>query len=348
MQREMTPWVVTARDFFDGCDRVRALFAELIAADEPERIAIVPAVSYGLATVARNTRLERGQNVVTVQGQFPSNVHVWHRLCAEAGAELRSLGAPAEGPGRAAAWSEAIADAIDPATAIVAMGTVLWSDGTRFDLDSIGCRAREMGAALVVDGTQSLGADPFDVKRVQPDALVCAGYKWLTGPYSVGVAYYGPRYDGGTPLEETWAGRLGSDDFAGLVAPSEDYRPGAVRYDMGEAAGFTLVPMLVAALEQIREWGVTRIRSYVVELARAALEDPRLDDLGVIADPAAASHVFGMRLPGHVDPRRAQAMLRDADVHVSLRGPVIRVSPHVYNDREDVDALLAGLAAVVG
>ena len=344
MQREATPWTVAARDFFEGCDRVRALFASLIGLDRPERIAIVPAVSYGIATVARNTTLERGQNVVTAHEQFPSNLHVWRRLCAEAGAELRSVRAPAEGPGRAASWSEAIVDAVDADTALVAVGTVHWADGTRFDLDQVGCRAREVGAALVVDGTQSVGADPFDVKRIQPDALVCAGYKWLTGPYSVGVAYYGPRYDGGTPLEETWGGRLGSDDFAGLVEAGEGYRPGAARYDVGEAAAFTLVPMLIAALEQLQEWGVERVRAYVTELARLALEDSRLEARGVKADPATASHIFGLRLPVHVDPRRVQALLREARVHVSVRGRVIRVAPHVYNDEADIDTLVAGLA----
>ena len=345
MQREAAPWTVAPRDFFEGCDRVRVLFARLIGLDEPERVAIVPAVSYGLATVARNTKLGRGQNVVTVAEQFPSNVHVWQRLCAEAGAELRSVRAPVAGPARTAVWSEAIAEAVDADTALVAIGTVHWADGARFDIDAIGARAREVGAALVLDGTQSVGADPFDVKRVLPDALVCAGYKWLTGPYSTGVAYYGPRYDGGTPLEETWGARSGSDDFAGLVAPSAEYRPGAVRYDVGESAGFTLIPMLVAGLEQLQEWGVERVRAHAVGLARSALSDARLHGLGVGADPGDASHIFGLRLPDHVDPRRAQARLQAAGVHVSVRGRVMRVSPHVYNDGEDVDALLAGLVA---
>lgn len=345
MGREATPWVVQARDFFEGCDRVRALFARLVGLDEAERVAVVPAASYGLATVARNTRLAPGQNVVTVHEQFPSNVHAWRRLCAEAGAELRSVAAPTEGAGRAPAWTEAVLAAIDAGTALVAVGTVHWADGTPFDVVAIGARAREVGAAYVVDGTQSIGADPFDVAEVRPDALVCAGYKWLMGPYSVGVAYYGSRYDGGVPLEETWTGRLGSDDFAGLVVPSEEYRPGAARYDMGESAGFTLVPMLVAALEQLQEWGVSRVRAYVVDLARRLLVDDRLRAAGIRADPGDAAHIFGLRLPTTVDPLSVQARLAAANVHVSVRGRVIRVSPHIYNDDADVEALLAGLAA---
>jgi len=345
MQREATPWVLGARDFFDGCDRVRALFARLVGLHEAERVAVVPATSYGLATVARNTELAAGQNVVTVHEQFPSNVHAWRRLCSQSGAELRSVVAPSQGPGRAEAWNEAVLSAIDTGTALVAVGTVHWSDGTRFDVEAIGARAREVGAAYVVDGTQSIGADPFDIGRVRPDALVCAAYKWLTGPYSIGVTYYGPRYDGGVPLEETWGGRLGSDDFAGLVAPSDQYRPGAARYDMGESAGFTLVPMLIAALEQLHEWGVPRVRAYVTDLALRLLSDERLAAAGIRADPADAGHLFGLWLPSGLDPQSVQARLGQADVHVSVRGRVIRVAPHIYNDEADVEALVAGLVA---
>ena len=345
IQREATPWTLTARDFFAGCDEVRRLFARIIHLDAPDRVAVIPAASYGLATVARNTPVEARQNVVTVHEQFPSNVHTWRRLCSDTGAEMRVVEAPASESPRASALNEAILAAIDRDTALIALGTVHWTDGTRLDLERIGERAREVGAAFVVDGTQSVGAEPFDVRAIRPDALVCAGYKWLTGPYSIGVAYFGPRYDGGVPLEETWGARVGSDDFASLVAPSEEYRPGAARYEMGESAGFTLVPMLIAALEQVLEWEVPRIQAYVGGITRAVFDDPRLQSVGMASEPPSASHLFGLRLPADADPRLVQARLAEADVHVSVRGRVIRVSPHLYNDTADVDALLDGLVA---
>jgi len=347
VRREAAPWTIAAADFFDGCEELRRLFARVIGIDEPERVAIIPAASYGFATVARNTALEPGQNVVTVHEQFPSNVHVWRRACTESGAELRAVAAPPGASDREEAWNEAIVRAIDGGTALVAIGTVDWADGTRFDLERIGVRAREVGAALALDGAQSVGVDPVDVERVRPDAFVCPGYKWLTGPYSIGLAYFGPRYDGGTPLEETWAARAGSDDFASLVSPSNEYRPGAARYDVGEAPSFVLVPMLAAALEQLLEWGITRVRAYAVELARETLSDPRLARLDIPADPACASHIIGLRLPAAVDPKRVQSALAERSVHVSVRGRVIRVSPHVYNDREDIEALLDGLVAAL-
>ena len=340
-----TPARLGPDDFFRGCDTVRALFAGLIGLDRPECVAVVPSVSYGLATVARNTVLEARQNVVTLEGQFPSNVHGWRALCDTSRAELRVVSPPTTGEGRTAAWNEAILEAIDGATAVVALGSVHWTDGTPFDLERIGARAREVGAAFVVDGTQSVGAAPFDVARVRPDALVCAGYKWLMGPYSIGVAYYGERYDAGSPLEETWMGREGSDDFSSLVRQGREYRPGAARYDMGEAANFVLIPMLIAALEQVLGWGVDNIAAYARGRRDELLGSPRLAAVGIDVGEPGSAHLFGLCLPPDRDPERVRARLASLGVHVSVRGPVVRVSPHVYNDAENLEALLAGLEA---
>lgn len=343
--KEARPDTITGDDFFDGPNRVRALFAELIGLAEPARVAVIPSVSYALATVARNTMLKAGQNVVTAEGQFPSNVHPWTRICRAADATLRVVAPPVSGPGRTEAWNGALLEAIDADTALVAVGSVHWTDGTPFDVEAIGNRAREVGAAFVVDGTQSVGAVPFDVGRVRPDALVCAGYKWLTGPYSIGVACYGSRYDGGTPLEETWAARAGSDDFTGLVDQPDEYRPGAARYEVGEAAAFVLIPMLSAALEQVLEWSVKRIGDYIGALTQSLVHDSRVEAMDLEVLGSERAHLFGVRLPQDADPRQIATRLADRGVFVSVRGRTIRVSPHVYNDPGDIEALLVGLEA---
>jgi len=197
VQRRRDPTSITPESFFTDADRARGLFARLVNAPDPSRVAVVPGVSYGMATVARNLRVGRGQNVIVARAQFPSNVYGWRRLCAETGAELRAVEPPANAEGRGAGWNTRLLEAIDASTAVVALGNVHWADGTRFDLEAIGARGREVGAALVIDGTQSVGAMPFDVARVRPDALVVGGYKWMLGPYSLGMAYYGERFTAG-------------------------------------------------------------------------------------------------------------------------------------------------------
>ena len=339
IHRRRDPTSITAESFFTESDRARELFAGLVRSPEPQRVAIVPGVAYGMATVARNLRLEAGQNVVVARGQFPSNVYGWSRLCARAVAELRVVDPPERAEGRGREWNARLLEAVDARTGVVALGNVHWADGTRFDLEAIGARAREVGAALVIDGTQSVGALPLDVRRVQPDALICAGYKWLMGPYSLGVAWYGPRFDDGEPLEETWLGRRGSEDFARLVDYEDEYQPGAVRYDMSERSSFVLMPMLIAALEQITAWRPHEVQHYCRGLTAELVAEAR--SLGYTVEDEAwrGAHLFGIRLPAGADLPRLQSLLRERRIAVSLRGDAVRVAPNVYNDAADVSAL---------
>ena len=342
IQKKRTPSRIVPDDFFSGPRRVRELFARLVNVPDPQDIAVIPSASYGLGIVLSNTVLNAGQNIVTVRHQFPSNMYPWRRLCQETGGLLRVV--DPQGVVSGAAWNEAILDAIDDDTALVAVGQVHWTDGTRFDLRQIGARAREVGAAFVIDGTQSIGAMPFDVMDLEPDAVVCAAYKWLTGPYSIGAAYVGPRYRNGRPLEETWMAREGSEDFGGLVEYVDRYRAGAQRFDVGEASNFVLVPMLIAALEQLLEWEVRNIAKYCESLTGSAIERIRTHGYHVEEGTLRSPHLFGIRTPRGLDADQLKRRLYENQVSVSFRGEVIRVSPHVYNDEDDMDALVHALA----
>ncbi len=331
------------RDFFSEADLARQLFAKLINCPDPQRIALVPSVSYGLATAARNLQLQAGQNIVVAGGQFPSNVYVWRRLAERTGCVVRTVRAPESLANRAQAWSNCLVDAIDGATGVVALGTIDWSDGTPFELEAIGERARTVGAAFVLDAIQSVGAAPFDLQRVQPDALVCGAYKWLLGPMGIGLAYLGPRFEGGEPLEETWLGRVGSRDFTQLDRLSEDCEPGAIRYDMGGRAQFILLPMLNAALQQLLLWQPRRIQEYCTRLVVPLVTAAR--DLGfeTMTELDRSSHLFALRPPTRTDAARLQAGLAERNVFTSLRAGSLRISPHVYNDERDVVRLIEGL-----
>ena len=347
LERIEAPARLGIADFFEPSTRVRQLFAQIICAPDADRVAIVPSVSYAMATIARNTPLAPGQAVVVVEEQFPSVVYTWRRACREAGATLRTVAAPDTAASRAEAWNAALLDAIDERTAVVAVPVLHWTDGLRFDIDAIGARARAVGARFVIDGTQSVGALPFEVGRTRPDALVCAGYKWLTGPYSVGVAWYGPAFDGGTPIEENWITRPDSDRFNELVNYRDDYRPGAIRYDVGERSNFVLLPMLEAALEQVREWGAETVAAHTRALTAAAV--PRLRELGCRIEDEhwRAGHLLGVRLPAGVDVAQLGRSLAARQVSVSLRGGAIRVAPHLYNDAGDLDALIDVVAGAL-
>jgi len=342
VRRKRVPSRLTPTDFFTEADRARQLFATLVQA-EASRIAIVPSASYGLAIAARNLPVERGQRIVVTHEQFPSNVHPWRRVAAERGADLRVVAAPEGSHARGRDWNVRLLEQIVPGTAVVALGHVHWTDGTRFDLEAIGARARDVGAALVVDGTQSIGALPFSVGTVQPDLLVTAAYKWLMGPYSLGFTYLGPRFDDGVPLEETWIGRAGSEQFKDLVNYRDDYQPGAVRYDVGERSNFALMPMAIAALEQLLAWTPEAIQDYTHQLTAPLVDEVRALGYTVEDEGYRGGHLVGLRVPAGIDLLAVADRLRERRVHVSLRGSAIRVSPHLYNDAADIDALVDAL-----
>jgi selenocysteine lyase/cysteine desulfurase len=347
IRRKRVPVSIHPRDFFETSDELRRLFAALVGGDDPTRVAILPGVSYGVAIAARNLPITRGQNVLMTHEQFPGAVLAWQRVAREAGADARFV-APPSGAGRGSAWNEALLSRIDGDTAVVAVPHVHWTDGTRFDLVEIGRRCREVGAALVVDGTQSVGALPLDVNEVRPDALIVAAYKWLLGPYSVGLGWFGERFDHGTPLEETWIGREGSEDFQALVKYREGYQAGALRYDVAERSNFALLPMAVASLRLVSEWRPDRVQAYCRELTRDVLAEVGTLGFAVEDEAWRGSHLFGLRMPEGIDLQALKAALDRRNVVASLRGSALRLSPNVYNDASDLEALLEGLREAVG
>jgi selenocysteine lyase/cysteine desulfurase len=344
LRRKRNPVGIVPEDFFRDSDELRSLFARLVSSD-PGRVAIMPSASYGVATACRNLSLGPGRKVVMAGEQFPGNVYSWRSAAARQGG-IAVMVDPPDTEQRGREWNARLLEAIGPDTAVVALGSVHWTDGTRFDLEAIGARARDVGAALVVDGTQSVGAVPFDVEAVQPDALICAGYKWLLGPYAVALSYFGPRFDDGIPLEETWIARKGSEDFKGLVEYVDEYQPGAVRFDVGERSNFVLVPMQVASLKLVLEWKPEAIQRYTEDLTRDMLVEAAELGYGVEEPAYRSPHLFGVRMPAGLDLRAVRDALARKNVIVSLRGSSLRVSPHLYNDSGDVEALLEVLREV--
>jgi selenocysteine lyase/cysteine desulfurase len=332
------PTRMTVPDFFRESEALREALGSMVNAGA-DRIALIPAASYGTAIATHNVPVRRGQNVVIPGDEFPSNVYGWRELCKARGAAVRMVPRPPDAQHPARAWTERLLEAIDRDTAAVGLSSVHWTDGTRFDLAALGRRAREVGAYYIVDGTQSVGALPFDFAAVQPDLLVVAGYKWLLGPYQCGFVAVGDRLIGGSPIEHNWINRERSEDFSLLLSYRDGFQPGARRFDVGEHSNFITVPMLLAAARQILAWGVPAIQAYC-----EALQGPlaqALEDTPFRIAPAAdhAAHLFGVPLP---DPARAPAILEELkrrDVWVSLRGTFIRVSPHVYNTPENMLAL---------
>ncbi len=345
IKQKRNPADLPPSDFFTGSKKLRTEFAKLISTKEANRVVIIPSASYGLANVAANIKIDRSQNVIIAAEQFPSNVYPWVRLCEESGAQLKTVKPPETLIDRGKIWNERILEAIDKNTKLVALGHVHWADGTKFDLLEIRKRTRDVGALLVIDGTQSVGALPFEVSKIQPDALVCGGYKWLLGPYSIGLAYYGNYFDHGKPIEENWINRKLSEDFSSLVIYQNEYQPGALRYEVGERSNFILTPMMIAALQQINQWKPKNIQHYCREITHTPIQQLRQAGFWVEDENYRAHHLFGVRLPKGADLEKIKVRLKKNKISVSFRGDAIRVSPNVYNSKSDVMKLVSVLTA---
>ena len=339
LRKKSRPWEITTPDFFEPGKKVQELFARLINSSEPERVAVISSVSHGMASVAKNLHPEPGQNIVMLEEQFPSNYYSWKRLADESGASLRIVSPPEMLDGRGKKWNEKLLESIDNQTVAVALPHVHWADGTRIDLEAMRQKCDGTGAKLIIDGTQSVGAMPFDVAAVRPDALICGGYKWLFGPYSVGLAYFGEAFDGGVPIEENWINRKDSDNFQGLVKYQPEYGPGAERFSMGERSQFVALAMLIETLQLILEWKPGRIQSYCEKISAGSLR--RLAEMGVWSERPdyRGKHLIGLRLPEALPMDLLKRKAAEENIFVSFRGNALRVAPNVYNTEEDFGKL---------
>ncbi|WP_233346745.1 aminotransferase class V-fold PLP-dependent enzyme [Hyphobacterium sp. CCMP332] len=332
------PWELDIQDrFFDQPEALRAEAAKLFGAAADD-IALIPAASYGLAIAARNLPLSTGQEILALDGQFPSNVYIWREKAAQSGATMKTVTRSAN-----ESWTEAVLAAIGPQTAIAALPEVHWADGGRVDLKAVSDKLRAHGAKLVLDLTQSLGTAPFDLAAIRPDFAIAAGYKWLLGPYTMGYGYIAPEHQSGIPLEEGWIVREGAEDFARLVDYADRHAPGARRFDMGERSGFQLVPAALESLKWLNGLGLDTLRDGL--LARTTDIEDAVRPYGAHCDtPDRGGHYLCLALPDHA-PKDLARRLMARGVSVSQRGDRLRVTPHLYTDGADIDRFASAIKA---
>jgi len=339
--RKAHPWEITPDKFFTGAEEFRTTAAQLIGATA-DCVAIVPSASYGIATAALNLPVRKGQRILVLDEQFPSNYYPWQRLAEDRGATLSIVPWPEDGD-----WTVAALKVLRDDVAIAALPNVQWTSGGRLDLVRIGDACRKFGTALVLDLTQSLGALPFNVREVQPDFAVAANYKWLMGPYTTGLLYVAPKWHGGRPVEENWIQRANARDFAALILYTDKYDDGARRYDMGERSNFALLPAATRALKQLQDWGIAEISGTAGALNRQLAL--MAAEIGFSSPPEhlRAPHYLCLRRKAGI-PEGLSETLASQKVFVSVRGSSIRVTPHLYNSANDVERLLACLRQIAG
>jgi selenocysteine lyase/cysteine desulfurase len=271
--------------------------------------------------------------VLVLAEEYPSGIYTWRGT----GAQIVTVERGAE-----RSWTEAVLAVLDERISVVSVPNVHWTDGAVLDLAAVADRSHAVGARLVIDGSQSVGAMPLDVAALRPDFVVAVGYKWLLGPFGVGYLYVADEHRDAEPIEQNWINRAGSQDFARLVDYRDDYQPGARRFDVGQRTKFELVPMAIAALEQLTAWGVGTVAERLAAVTATVAE--RTSPLGLTPNPAAqrGPHLLGLAVPDDLRDTVLPA-LAAADCYAALRGRSLRISPHLHVTDADVDRLVRAL-----
>jgi selenocysteine lyase/cysteine desulfurase len=337
LQKRSHPWEIVTDDWFTPGETLRSLFARIIQADK-NHVALIPSVSYGMATAAKNIVLRADQNIVLLDQQYPSNVYAWRELAHETKSKIITVTKRDD-----ESWTDAILQHITADTGLVAIPNCHWTDGSLIDLEVISKRTQAVNAKLVIDASQSLGAYPLDIQKIQPDFLVTVGYKWLMGPYGLGYLYAAPQYcNSGKPLEYSWLNKKESENFTRLVDYQDEYKTGARRFDAGEFPNFNNIAMAIAALTQILDWGVGNIQETLSAITNMIERKAQQKGLSVPPASMRTSHLIGISFPFDQIQGLSKRMA-DHKVYVSFRGEKIRVAPHLYNDEQDVERLFEAI-----
>ena len=339
--RKGTPWTLAAGFANQQHERARTAAARLINA-EPSDIALIPSISYGVATAAKLLTIARGTRVIVLENDHSSPVLEWHARAEAQGFTVETVRQPDDGD-----WTSAVLAAIErsgaPPVSLASISSVHWSDGGLIDVDKVGAALRRRGAAFLIDATQGAGVLAMDVKRLDPDFVMFPTYKWLLGPYGRAFLYVAKRHQSGIPLEQTSAGRRNVRAENAVYFTDLNYVPDARRFDMGERDHFISMEMASIGMEMMAEWGAAAMVQRLAMLTERIAEGVRGIGVHVPKPHLRAPHILSLAFKGGMPAGLVEGLASEG-VYVAPRLGRMRMSPHVYNDEADADRFVEVLA----
>lgn len=321
-------------EWFEDADRLRGLLGRLIGAG-PEDIAFVPNAATALGLLVEKISWRPGDRMVTLREEFPNNLYS-AAVLARRGVEAVEAG-----------WPELL-EAVDGRTRLVVVSSVNYTTGFRVPLAEVAAAARSCGAWLYVDGTQSVGALRFNAQQIRPGMLAVHGYKWLLCPNGAGFMYVAPEVRARIePAVVGWRSHRDWRRVDALHHGPPEFKPEAERYE-GGMLSFPLLYAMEASVQLILEIGPERIEERVLHLAARVREALRRLGARLPADesPHFDSPVVAAKFAGR-DAAALAAALKHQRVLVSARHGFLRVSPHFYNDEEDIARFERGLRGLM-
>ena len=332
--RKATPWTLEASFAGQQHERARLAAARLINAEASD-VALIPSISYGVATAAKILPIARGSRVIVLEDDHSSPVLEWHTRAEAEGFTVETVRQPGDGD-----WTSAVLESIarsGPPVSLASISSVHWSDGGLIDVDKVGAALRQRGAAFLIDATHGVGVLAMDVTRLDPDFVIFPTYKWLLGPYGRAFLYVAKRHQGGIPLEQTASGRRNVRADNAVYFTDISHVPDARRFDMGERDHFISMEMASIGMEMMADWGAADVVQRLAMLTeRIAAGVGGIGGVHVPEPHLRAPHVLSLAFEGGMPAGLIQGLASEG-VYVAPRLGRMRISPHVYNDEADVD-----------
>jgi selenocysteine lyase/cysteine desulfurase len=336
--RKGRPWLIDAAFAGQQHERARVAAARLINAD-PGDIALISSIAYGVATAAKALAVPAGSRVLVLQDDHSSPVLEWMTRAGAGGFTVETIERPGDGD-----WTRAVVAAIErrgaAPIALASISSVHWSDGGLVDLGSVGAALRARGAALLVDATHSAGVLTMDVRTLDPDFVIFPTYKWLVGPYGRAFLYVARRRQESVPLEQTSYGRRSVRAEQDTYFADTRYVTDARRFDMGERDHFITLEMASIGMEMMAAWGSAAVVERLAMLTARLADGLHGLDVVIPETRVRAPHILCLGFPGGM-PGGLIERLAAESIYVAPRLGRMRISPHVYNDEQDVDRFVA-------
>jgi selenocysteine lyase/cysteine desulfurase len=331
------PHIVDDQSFWSVARSLRRSLATLIGGS-PDDIALTSGAGAGLATIAYALKWSAGDEVIIARGEFPAHYATWKPMEAREGIKLRITH-----PQDQFIQSGDLIAAMTPRTRVISVSHVRFDDGSILDASSLAAACKRNGTLFVLDVSQSCGAMPMNVHSLGADFIVCAGYKYLLGPFGTGFLWARPEIlKSLRPGPYNWLSQE-VESFARLNYVDPGPARTLSRWDAAEASSiynFNLTVM-EASLKFVLNATPTLIHDHNQALISYFFE--RLPDGYRLASPRQASQrgVFGCIEAGSRSHTESlYQTLRDEQFVVALREGKIRVAPHLLNSTEDIDRLL--------
>ncbi len=322
-------WVATK-------DRARGLVAEMLGV-RSEQIAFMRNTSDGFASVANGIKWKQTDNIVSFEHEFPANFYPWRMVRDRFGVELRLC---REINGRID--TDELISMIDSNTKLVAISAVQYASGFKADLERIGQAARNADALFAVDIIQGLGAMGFDLPAQFVDIAAGASHKWLCAPEGCGILYISDRAI--ERVEPTFVGWISVETPWDFADRSQPFKPNALAWESGTGAS-ALFYGLEQSLKLLSETSLNKIDAYLEELTDELCSRVAEKDYDIISSRTKGekSAIVCIKHRGGVHCNQIAEHLQNENIIVSPRNDRLRIAPHFYNNKEDIERLVKAL-----